>query len=104
MQGALAFAGTLWLIEVGHPEVGDSSYLQAEGWEGTYLLAFTAAFKAFEAIRKLGIERGHPLCVATDIQVEMQTAMCQVGAKGILVDFDPSVPQTAWRCDLLGAA
>jgi hypothetical protein len=104
MQSNFAFAGTLWLIEVNHPEIGDTSYLQAEGCEGTYLLAFTEADKAFETIRLLGVRRGHPLCVATNVEVELATAMCQVGAKGIMVDFDPASPSDAFRCDLLVAA
>jgi hypothetical protein len=104
MHGALAFSASLWLIEVSHPELGESSYLQAEGAEGTYLLVYTSAHKAFETIRLLHIKRGHPLCVANDVDLELAIAICQVGAKGIMVDFDASLQKSAWLRDLVAVA
>jgi hypothetical protein len=104
MHGAISFAGSLWLIEVSHPEYGQHSYLQAEGADGTYLLVFTSAHLAFEAIRVLNVRRGHPLCVASDLEMELATAVCQVGARGIMVDFDANLQKSAWLRDLVAAA
>jgi hypothetical protein len=104
MHGALAYGGTLWLIEVSHPEFGQNSYLQAEGAEGTYLLVFTSAHKAFEAIRLLPVRRGHPLCLAHNLEIELATAVCQVGARGIMVDFDAAEQTSAWLRDIMAAA
>jgi hypothetical protein len=104
MHGALAFGGSVWLIEVSHPELDQNSYLQAEGSDGTYLLVFTTAHKAFEVIRLLPVRRGHPLCLAHNMEMELATAVCQVGARGIMVDFDAAEQTSAWLRDIVAVA
>lgn len=100
----MAVMSPLWLIEVDHPTQGRSSFLQAEGPNGTYLLVFTSARKANLAIQALGVEHGTSTCFFSDVRLELATALCQVGARGILVDFDPESQKAAFSRDLVARA
>jgi hypothetical protein len=91
----------LWLIEITH--LGGASFLQAESSEGTWLLVFTTAGKARAMADAIG-ERAASYTIGRDVSVELATALCRAGARGILVDFDPSSEQAAWSRDLLAHA
>jgi len=101
-----SLAAPLWLIET-NQDLGraDFTYLQAEAWGSQYLLAFTSEEKATRAIETLGVAaRSRPTQVTGDARIEMMTVVCQVGARGIIVDLDPSTRQCAWSRRLLAAA
>jgi hypothetical protein len=92
-----SLARPLWVIVMSHPEQQTTTLLQAEAWGQTFLLAFTSDAKARHAIDRLGVaERGAATLVAADAEVALVTAMCRVGAQGILVDFDPDSRRCAW--------
>jgi hypothetical protein len=94
---AWSLARPLWVIVMTHPEVQLTTLLLAEAFGETFLLAFTSGDKAQRAIERLGVgERGAAACVDDDTEVAMVTAMCRVGAQGILVDFDPDSRRCAW--------
>jgi hypothetical protein len=102
-----SLAAPLWLIETRQGgALAEVTYLQAEAWGSHYLLAFTTEEKAARAIVTLGVsERARPThIVGDDARVEMVTVVCQIGAHGILVDFDPSTRQCAWSRLLLATA
>jgi hypothetical protein len=94
----------VWLIEINHPELGHSSFLQTEGERGTYLLVFTSARKAKQAIDGLGVEHSYSACLFRDVQLELATALCQAGALGVVVDLDPDSRRAAFSWDLLARA
>jgi hypothetical protein len=102
-----SLAAPLWLIET-RPggAVAEVTYLQAEAWGSHYLLAFTSEEKAARAILTLGVSaRARPKRTGgADARVGVVTAVCQIGAHGILVDLDPSTHQCAWSRLLLAKA
>lgn len=88
----------LWLVEVHPKTVPDmTTLLQAEVWGGTYVLAFTTGEKARQVISTLGVQANAQLtCLPANAQMELVTAVCQVGATGIIVDLDPATRRCAW--------
>jgi hypothetical protein len=99
-----SFRAPVWLIQVEHPDLGQTSFLQAEGPRGTYLLVFTTASKAREAMAALGMPRAASTCVSLNLEVRLAVALCQVGARGVLVDFDPASQRAAWSRELVANA
>src|SRR5262249_1833883 len=94
----------LWLINMEHAEQGENHFLQAEGPQGNYLLVFTSATKAHDAMQALGERRGTPTCLSVELEMQLDTALCQVGARGIVVDFDPASRRAAWSRELVARA
>jgi hypothetical protein len=103
---AFSLAAPLWLIETRQGgALAEVTYLQAEAWGSHFLLAFTTEEKAARAIETLGVaERARPTRVTGDACMATVTAVCQIGAHGIIVDLDPSTRQCAWSRRLLATA
>lgn len=101
---AFALERNLWLILVHHPDEEGETVLQGEGPDGTYILGFTSENKAHSALRSLGIERRcRTLCVPHGFKVELLTAMCQVGACGLMLDLEPDARRYLRTCRLVAA-
>lgn len=98
-----SLVGALWVIRV-EPAAGESTLLQAEMSGGHYVLCFTSDEKAQSAIATLNMARAYPVCVPGGQSVELVSAMCQVGAVGIIVDLDPQTRRCAWSKQLVAAA
>ena len=104
---AWALARRFWVIVMQSPNESPraGTLLQAEDAGATYVLAFTSEHKASAAIDSLGVRsqartaelRGpHPL--------ELVSAVCRLGASGIMVDFEPGERRWAWRRRLVANA
>ena len=92
-----SLARPLWVIVMEHPEMQTTTLLQAEAWGQTFLLAYTSDEKARAAMDSLGVaSRAASTRVADDVKITLVTAMCRVGAQGIIVDFDPESRRCAW--------
>jgi hypothetical protein len=106
-----ALARHFWVIVMQHPpEVGNTStLLQAEDSGATYVLAFTSENKADSAIEQLGVrERARTARLPAGGELDLVSAVCRLGAAGIMVDFEPTAePGTqrwAWRRRLVANA
>lgn len=108
---AWALARHFWVIVMQHPpEIGPTStLLQAEDSGATYVLAFTSEYKADAAIEQLGVRsRAHTARMARGGQLDLVSAVCRLGAAGIMVDFEPcaepGMQRWAWRRRLVANA
>jgi hypothetical protein len=108
---AWALARQFWVIVMQHPpEVGPTStLLQAEDSGATYVLAFTSEFKADAAIEQLGVRsRAHTARLDGGAELDLVSAVCRLGAAGIMVDFEPTAEpgsqRWAWRRRLVANA
>jgi hypothetical protein len=98
-----ALARPLWLVVMEHPEVSESTLLSAERDSVQYVLAFTDDHKAQNALDWLGAGAcGRLVRVGPELHVELLTAMCQVGARGIMLDFEPDACRYSWLSSLIG--
>lgn len=91
----------LWVIEMDHPEADETTLLQADIHGGTFVLAFTSGAQAESAIDQLGVrQRARSFCYPGDVPEDLMTALCQVRADGLIVDYDPATRRCAWsrRC------
>jgi hypothetical protein len=95
----------LWLVLLDRSEAGEATLLQAERDNGSYVLAFSSDEKARATLNFLGLGgRRQLVCVGPSLQVELLTALCQVGALGIMLDFEPERSRCAWVGTLVGQA
>jgi hypothetical protein len=108
---AWALARHFWVIVMQHPaDVGATcTLLQAEESGCTYVLAFTSESKASAAIHQLGVtERARTARFRAGNELDLVSAVCRLGAAGIMVDFDataePGGRRWAWRRRLLANA
>jgi hypothetical protein len=106
---AWALARHFWVIVMQHPADGMNTLLQAEDSGATYVLAFTSENKASAAIELLGVRtQAHTAELRAGATLDLVSAVCRVGAAGILVDFEPAAdPQGrrwAWRRRLVANA
>jgi hypothetical protein len=109
---AWALARHFWVIVMQHPpEVGQntSTLLQAEESGATYVLAFTSENKAAAAIAELGVgAQARTAQLRAGAELDMISAVCRLGAAGIMVDFDaaaePGARRWAWRRRLVANA
>ena len=98
-----ALVRNLWVIQVS-PAPGQATLLQAEIEEGSYVLCFTTDEKARAAIDALQVGNAWTARVPTGHAVELVSAVCQVGAVGIIVDLDPGTQRCAWSRRLTATA
>ena len=110
---AWALARRFWVIVMRHPEGGPptSTLLQAEDSGATYVLAFTSENKAAAAIEHLGVRsQAHTAELKAGAGLDLVSAVCRLGACGIMVDFDATVDPVgcqrrwAWRRRLVANA
>ena len=101
----LALSRPLWVVVVSHPDVEDWTLLQAEQGGDSFVLAFTDEDHARGAVIALGyLGKGKVLRVEPELCVELFTAMCQVRASGILLDFEPGTQRAAVAFRVVGNA
>jgi hypothetical protein len=95
----------MWVIQVA-PSPGETTLLQAEMAGGTYVLCFTTDEKARAVIASLGVEGAWSarVPVNADDAPSLVSAVCQVGAIGIIVDLDPATRRCAWSRRLIVTA
>ena len=86
------------------PSPGEATLLQAEAGGDSYVLCFTTDEKASTAISTLQVDHAWTARVPTGRSVELVTAVCQVGAVGIIVDLDPLTHRCAWSRRLTATA
>ena len=98
-----ALLRTLWVIQVA-PSPGEATLLQAEDEGHSYVLCFTTDEKATTAISALRVDHAWTARVPSGRSVELVTAVCQVGAVGIIVDLDPETHRCAWARRLTATA
>jgi hypothetical protein len=102
LTSRLALSRALWVVLVAHPASDGETLLQAEGDDGTYVLAFTSEDKADRARQAFGCEnRSRLLCVPVDLHVELFGAICQVDACGIMLDLEPGSRRYLWLSRLV---
>src|SRR5947209_3675391 len=90
-----ALIRNLWVIQVS-PAPGEATLLQAEVEGGSYVLCFTTDEKARAVISGLSVDHAWTARVPTGHAVDLVSAVCQVGAVGIIVDLDPQTHRCAW--------
>src|SRR5262249_49485964 len=98
-----------WVIVMRHPAEQVSTLLQAEESGATYVLAFTSETKAAAAIDQLGVgARAPPANTRAGATLGLVSAVCRLGAAGIMVDFEPTAEpgsrRWAWRRRLVANA
>lgn len=93
----------MWVIQVA-PSPGETTLLQAEMQGGTYVLCYTSDEKARAALANLDVSGAWTARVGDGHGVELVSAMCSVGAVGIIVDLDPATKKCAWTRRLIVAA
>lgn len=93
----------LWVIRI-EPAPGEATLLQAELDGGHYLLCYTSDEKARAAIAQLEMGAADSVPVAEGPGGVVATAVCQVGAVGIIVDLDPATRRCAWSRQLVALA
>jgi len=98
-----ALLRNLWVIQVS-PSPGEATLLQAEVEGGSFVLCFTTDEKARDVISGLNVEHAWTARVPTGHAVELVSAVCQVGACGIIVDLDPRTRRCAWSRRLTATA
>jgi hypothetical protein len=115
-HGDWALSRHFWVIVMRHPSESTSTLLQAEDSGTTYLLAFTSEDKAVEAIDLLGLRDSATHARAAELRpsgrgdsaLELVSAVCRLGATGIMVDFEadarPGDRRWAWRRRLVANA
>jgi hypothetical protein len=109
---AWALARHFWVIVMQHPpELGQttSTLLQAEESGATYVLAFTSEIKAASAIAELGVgAQARTAQLRAGAELDLVSAVCRLGATGIMVDFEPTAEpgsrRWAWRRRLVANA
>ena len=109
---AWALARHFWVIVMQHPpELGPrtSTLLQAEESGATYVLAFTSEHKAAAAIVELGVSaQATTAQLRAGAELDLVSAVCRLGAAGIMVDFEPTAEpgsrRWAWRRRLMANA
>jgi hypothetical protein len=106
---AFALARRFWVIVMKHPAEHVSTLLQAEDSGATYVLAFTSEHKAVAAIGHLGVEaQAHTAEMRAGATLDLVSAVCRLGAAGIMVDFEataePGSRRWAWRRRLVANA
>jgi hypothetical protein len=92
----------LWVIQVA-PSPGEATLLQAEMSGTTYVLCFTTDAKARAALDALAVAGAWVARVGSG-SVDLVSAVCQVGAVGIIVDLDPQTRRCAWSRRLTAEA
>jgi hypothetical protein len=97
-----ALLRNLWVIQIS-PTPGEATLLQAEHDGGSYVLCFTSDDKARALIAGLTVAHAWTARVPSGHAVELVSAVCQVGAIGIIVDFDPRTRRCAWSRRLVTA-
>ena len=107
MQGSQAepwaLSGNLWVIQVA-PGPGESTLLQAEVEDSSYVLCFTTDEKARALLDSLTVEGASVARVPNGHAVDLVSAVCQVGACGIMVDLDVETHRCAWTRRLTASA
>ncbi len=98
-----ALSRSMWVIQVA-PSPGEATLLQAEVEGGSYVLCFTSEPKAQALIDDLSVNGAWIARVPTGHAVELVSAVCQVGAVGIIVDLDPETHRCAWARRLTATA
>lgn len=98
-----ALVGPMWLIQVS-PEPGEATLLQAEAEGGSYVLCFTSDAKARALISQLSVEGAEVASVPSGHGLDLLSAVCQVGACGIIVDLDAQTHRCAFRRRLTASA
>lgn len=98
-----ALIRNMWVIQVA-PAPGEATLLQAEVEGGSYVLCFTTDEKAHALISGLSVDHAWTARVPTGHAVELVSAICQVGAVGIIVDLDPETHRCAWSRRLTASA
>ena len=98
-----ALSGNMWVIQVS-PSPGEATLLQAEVEGGNYVLCFTSDDKARALIDGLSVDHAWTARVPTGHTVDLVSAVCQVGACGIIVDLDPETHRCAWSRRLTASA
>src|SRR5690242_16358317 len=109
---AWALSRHFWVIVMQHPpELGQttSTLLQAEESGATYVLAFTSEIKAAAAIAELGVgAQARTAQLRAGAELDLVSAVCRLGATGIMVDFEPTAEpgsrRWAWRRRLVANA
>ena len=94
---------TLWVIQVS-PSPGEATLLQAEVEGRNYVLCFTTDEKAHALIAGLSVDGAWTARVPTGHSVDLASALCQLGATGIIVDLDPETHRCAWSRNLAAQA
>lgn len=97
------FRRNLWVIQVS-PAPGEATLLQAEIEGGTYVLCFTSDEKARALIDGLSVGNAWTARVPTGHAVDLVWAVCQVGAVGVMVDFDAETHRCAFTRRLTAVA
>jgi hypothetical protein len=106
-------ARCFWVIVMRHPPDQNqgraTSLLQAEDSGTTYVLAFTSENKAASAIDLLGVRaQAHTAEMRADAPLDLVSAVCRLGATGIMVDFEPAAEpgarRWAWRRTIVANA
>lgn len=92
----------LWVIRI-EPAPGEATLLQAELDGGHYLLCFTTEEKARAAIAELEMAAAASVPMSDD-HGAVVTAVCQVGAVGIIADLEPATRRCAWSRQLVALA
>ena len=98
-----ALVRNLWVIQVS-PTAGEATLLQAEVEGGSYVLCFTTDEKARAVISGLSVDHAWTARVPSGHSVDLVSAVCQVGACGIIVDLDPATHRCAWSRRLTASA
>jgi hypothetical protein len=98
-----ALARKLWVIVMRHPAERATTLLQAEDAGATWILAFTSEHKAVAAIDLLGVG-GTARELPVDESLALVSAVCRVGAAGIMVDFEPEARRCAFLRRLVANA
>jgi hypothetical protein len=98
-----ALLRNVWLIQVS-PAPGEATLLQAEVDGACYVLCFTTEERARVAIAGLNLERAWTARVPSGHAVDLVSAVCQVGAIGLIMDLDPRTRRCAWTRRLTATA
>ena len=98
-----ALAGALWVIQVA-PSPGEATLLQAEAEGASYVLCFTSEPKARALLSEISVEGAWVAEVPAGSGVDLVSAVCQVGAIGVMVDLDAQTHRCAFRRRLTASA
>lgn len=94
-----------WVIMMRHPSQATIAPLSAEESGVTWMLAFTSENKAASAIDELGVrELAHAKRLCAGATLDLVSAVCRTGSRGIIVDFEPESRSCACRRILVAHA